>query len=136
MVNMSNRKMRGYIYTLEVLLSVSIVIITLTYLYRTPPIKPQSEISAMKLQGIQALEYLEKKDDLRQYVIIANETDIRRRINDTIITSIDFEIDTCTLTCNSTGVPENKSVVSMDYYIAGYRGTHNVTKVKMWMWRK
>ena len=128
--------MRGYVYTLEVLLAVSLVITTLVFLYKTPPVKPQLEVSGMKLQGIRALEYLDKKGDLRQFAIVANETDIEKRINSTLIRSIGFETDICTLTCNETGVPRNKTVVAVDYYIAGYRRTHNVTKIKMWMWRK
>ncbi len=127
---------KGYVYTIEVFLAISLVLITLVFLYRTPPEKPQLEISVMKLQGMHTLEYLDKKDDLRKFAVTANESDIERRLNDTIIRAIDFEIDICTITCNETGVPRNKSVVSVDYYIAGYRERHNVTKIKMWMWRK
>ncbi len=127
---------KGYVYTLEVFLAVSLVLVTLVFLYRTPPEKPQLEISIMKLQGMHALEYLDKKDDLREFIGTANESDIERRLNDTIVRRIDFEIDICTITCNETGVPRNKSVISVDYYIAGYRETINITKIKLWMWRK
>ncbi|MEK6901839.1 MAG: hypothetical protein AABX37_05825 [Nanoarchaeota archaeon] len=127
---------KGYIYTLEVLLAMAMILVALTFLYRTPPQLPELEASTMKVQGIQVLEYLDRKGDLRQFAIVANETDIESRINNTIVSAIDFELDICTLACNETGVPRNKSVIAVDYYIAGYRAAHNVTKIKMWMWRR
>src|SRR3989338_2505354 len=118
MVTMDKKKMRGYIYTLEVFIAVSIMIITLTFLYRTPPQKPQFEISEIKMQGMQALEYLDKKGDLRDQAIISNKTILESRINNTLITSLGFETDTCKFTCDMTDVPANKTIVSIDYYIA------------------
>ncbi len=112
------------------------MIVTLVFLYRSPPQKPNLEISELKVQGMEALEYLDKKGDLRDQAIISNETVLEGRINNTITTSVDFEIDLCKLACDDAGVPRNKTVISVDYYVAGYRTTYNATKIKMWLWRK
>ena len=127
---------KGYVYTLEVFLAISIIIITLTFLYRTPPQKPQLEVSEMKIEAMHVLEYLDGKGDLRGQAIISNKTAMDSKINDTITTSLDFKTNVCKSACDTSGVPRNKTVVSVDYYIAGSKNVYNATRVKLWVWRR
>ena len=60
--------MKGYIYTLEALIAISLILTSLIFLFGTAPTQPELEISIIKQQGFEALEYLDNRDFMRNHV--------------------------------------------------------------------
>ena len=85
---------------------------------------------------MQMLEYLDEKGDLRRYALFGDRASIKDTLNSTMISGVGFDVDVCRLNCSSTLLPANKTIVSVDYYVTGYKYAYNISKVKLWMWRK
>jgi hypothetical protein len=133
---MPETKAKGYIYTLEVLLVVSIMTVSVALLFRDPPAKPEFEISTIKLQGFHALEYLNSNDNLRNIVFQGNETRLEGIIKTLLPAEVRFEAEICGLDCSDSNLPANESVVAMSYYVSGYKDAYLGRKVKLWLWTR
>jgi hypothetical protein len=127
--------MKGFLYTIEVLIAVSIVFIPIVLIFSTLPVKPTLETSIMKTQGFDALDYLNTKGDLRKMMIEKNETGIEQSLRSLLPGNVRFETEICYKDCPRTNVPDNVTVVVFDYYLSGFRDYYNPEKVRMWMWR-
>ncbi len=126
---------KGYVYTLEVLIAVSVIFVSLVFLFRNPPTKPDLEIPLMKRQGFEALDYLMQKDDIRELVSNGNESLLESRLKEAL-TAVQFDIDICNYTCSETNVPANQTAIAIDYYVSGYRNSYFGKKVRLWLWKK
>ena len=129
-------EMKGYVYTIEVLIAITIILLSVVLILRNPPEKPDYSTSTMKLQGIEALEYLDMKGDLKNLVLQENETEIESRIRDVLAKEILFEIELCNYSCSNVNVPVNETITAVNYYVSGYKETFLGRKVRMWLWRK
>ncbi len=127
---------KGYIYTLEVLIAISIMILSVALILRNPPAKPEFSTSTIKLQGFAALEYLNEKGDMKNLVAQNNETELENRIKDILPREIQFETEICDFSCSEVNVPVNETVTVINYYVSGYKESFAGKKVKMWLWRK
>lgn len=130
-----NRIYHGYLYSLEVLVAISIILVAMVFIFRDAPQKPEMELDLIKIQGFQLLEYLDNSNELRNIVVNGNEADIESRLV-LLPKSIGSEAEICREYCNQTNVPGNGSVVSVDYYVSGYKDRYVGKKVKVWLWRK
>jgi hypothetical protein len=126
---------KGFIYSLEALIVITIVFFLLAYLFRYAPQTSQAEISVMKIYGIQALEYLENSGDLQKLVSEYNEAEIEKKLGTILPNSIKFETEICRKNCNAAGVPNKNNVIAVDYYISTYRDSYEGQRVRIWMWR-
>jgi len=125
---------KGYLYTLEVLISLSVVIITLISVFKTPEQKPEFELSIIKTNGFDALQYLDYKGDLKKFIAQRDELAIENSLKD-ILKDFEFETEICRSNCSDVNVPKNETVIIVDYYSSGYLNYDN-EKVRLWMWRK
>jgi hypothetical protein len=126
---------KGYMYTLEVLLALSLIFVAIVYLFSQPTDKPELEISIIKMQGFQALKYLDEKGVLRKYVSDDDEKGIEKELKDILIKNIKFETEICVTTCSTRNVPSGQAIISVTYYVSGYRNTYDAKKVRLYMWR-
>ena len=127
---------KGYIYTLEVLIAVSIILVSLVFIFRSSPVKPELETSLIKTQGADALSFLDSKGTLRKLVYADNETEIETQLKTYLPKNIGFEVQVCTSPCSAVNVPVNETVVAVNYYVSGYRENYIGKKARLWLWRK
>ena len=132
MVVMARKK--GYIYTIEVLIAVSIIFFALYFLYRSPIPETEIELAMIKQQGFYALDYMSDHDYLDRYIANDDEYSIEQFLKSVISPSINFETEICSQICEDTNVPANTTVVSVDYYVSGYKSSYLGKKLKMWLW--
>jgi len=131
----NNRKtIKGYLYTFEVLIAVSIFILAFVFMYKTAPLKSNMEISIIKQEGFDALDYMNNNDDLPRLVNENNEQAIEDMLQSILPPEIFFETEICTSDCNKANVPANMTVISVDYYVSGYKNQYAGKKVKLWLW--
>ena len=126
--------MKGYLYTVEVLIAISLVMITFVLVFQSVPTKPNLETSLVKQQGYDALKYLDNRGLLRFYVHEDSEADIESQLSQVLVSSIKFEAQVCDYWCNSTNIPASDTVVAVDYYVSGYMDYYSGKKVRLWMW--
>lgn len=129
-----NRK--GYLYTLEVLVAVSIMLTTIVFLFRSLPQKPEIELSLIRKQGFEALEYLDNKGDLKNLTFGGNESVIESSLRSILEKNIELEIEICKITCEELNIPSRETIVLINYYISGYRDTYDAKKLQLYLWRK
>ncbi len=127
---------RGYVYTLEVMLAISIIFVTLIFIFSSSPEQPETNLVIMKQSGYDALYYLDMTGELRDAVNRGAVSEIDSNLTDLLPKNIKFDTNICTTSCNSTELPANRTVVAVDYYISGYRSQYIGKKVRVWMWRK
>lgn len=126
---------KGFVYTLEVLLAVGLIFLTLVYLFRLSPPTPQHDLTIIKRSGMEALEFMDQRYDLRKWVSEFNEGQIESTLNALLPNNIKFESEICSDECSAAGVNTKKSVVAVDYYVAAYREQHLGKKIRLWLWK-
>ena len=129
---MSGKK--GYLYTIEVLIAVAVIFFSVYFLYSSPSPEPEIELAVIKQQGFYALEYMHGHDYLEKYVLAEDEYSIEQLLRGILSPNINFETEICRQSCEDTNVPGNRTVISLDYYVAGYRDSYLGKKLKMWLW--
>ena len=125
---------KGYVYSLEMLIAVSIIIVALVLIFREGPKEQQIEVSMLKRYGWESLEYMNYNGSLREYVANNDGEGLKNTLSDMLPRNVFFELAICKLQCDDTNVPKNKTVVTVDYYVSGYRNNFVEKKVKMWVW--
>ena len=128
--------MKGSLYTLEVLIALSIILIALFVTLRTPPNRPESEIAIIKRTGFDAIDVMNQRNTLREWVDADNESRIETELAGFLPRNVLAEVDVCTTTCSEVNLPPNQTVVGIDYYVAGYKNTYIGKKVRAWYWRR
>jgi hypothetical protein len=124
---------KGYIYTLESGIAISIVVISVVLILSSQRAAQPLSPALVKQQGMDALKFLDEKDDLRFFVYSENRNEIRDRLRALIPGSIFIAVDVCDTAC-AAALPQGKSVIAVDYYISGYRDIFVDKKVRLWMW--
>lgn len=125
---------KGYIYTLEVLVAVSIILITVVLVFNANPEEADTSLPIIKQNAYDALFYLDKSDDLRKIVATEGITQLERNLTALLPSNIMFDAIICTTTCTSLSLPTNRSIITVDYYIGGYREKFINKKVRLWLW--
>ncbi len=127
--------MKGYIYTLEVLIAISIIVVSMVSVFKLAPTKPETEISIIKQNGYDALFYLDQKGVLCDLVAKDNETGIESYLADILSDNIEFEVDICLSEC-LINLPGTGAIIPVDYYISSCKGDYVGKKVRLFLWRK
>jgi len=128
--------MKGFIYTLEVLVAIGLITVAAVTMFRNAPNEVDTTTSTLKTQGYNALRYLDDTGLLRAYVDRNDETLIESYLSGILPSTSGFEAEICRLLCQDTGVPDNTDVASLDYFISGYRSIYLENRVKLWIWKK
>ncbi len=135
----NQKAMKGYIYTLEVMLAIALVTGTMIFIFNIIPQTKQSNIVVIKSSGYNALEYLDATDDLRYLVSEQKSTkDLSKNLSAILPVNLDFKVEICSLTeeCDTKKVPTNRTVVGIDYYVSGYNEKFVNKKVRLLLWEK
>lgn len=128
--------MKGYVYTLEVMLAVALIIVTVVMIFGTGPKESETEIALIKQMGFDTLHYLDQSGDLRDAVARGALAEIDINLTIMLPTTIVFDSNICRGTCVSSSLPENRTVVVIDYYIGSYRDNFINKKLRLWLWKK
>src|SRR3989338_7924675 len=105
--------MKGYMYTLEVFIAVSIIFLTIVFAFRNPPSSPELELSLMKKQGFEALQYLYDAGELEALADSGSEATIESRLSALLPANTLFEAEICGTACSRGNVPENQTVIAV-----------------------
>ena len=127
--------MRGYIYTLEVLIAISIILVSMVSVFRTAPLRPEMEISIIKQGGFNALLYLDQIGALREMAIGKNESTIEQNLKSILPENVEFKAELCRTDCSTGNLPANKTVIIVDYYLGSYKETYSGSKVRLFLWK-
>ncbi|MBI5061176.1 MAG: hypothetical protein HZB67_02580 [Candidatus Aenigmarchaeota archaeon] len=128
---------KGYLYTIEVLIAASLIFVAMAFLFKTPPMKPETELSMIKRQGFEALEYMDNSEiGLRPLVYNKNESAIESQLSGLLRSEYVVEICSEGSTCVDSHAPINQTVIVVDYYISGYRDSYSAKKLRLFLWRK
>lgn len=128
--------MKGYIYTLEVMLAISIIVGSLFLIMGNVNTQQSYKPTSMARQVIDALKYMDMKGELRQYVNNDDEVSIETNMSSLLPDTIKFEVVVCSTNCVSTAVPADQTVITLDYFISGYKDNYFGKKVHVWVWEK
>lgn len=127
--------MKGYVYTLEMLIAVSIIFGSIVFVFSSPVDKPDTELNLIKQSSFDALKYLDENNELKKLVVEGNESEINILLESSIPKSIFFKAVICHSECSASGIPVNRTVVITDYYISGYRNIYLPEKVRLYSWK-
>jgi hypothetical protein len=119
--------MKGYLYTIEVLIATSIVFIAVGMAFKSPAIKPAMETELIGEQGFLKLQYLDVNGTLRELVMNRNETGLESAL----ALAWPYEVS---FSCDDRNLPENKTVITTVYYVVGEKHTYNYTKICLYSW--
>src|SRR3989338_7753756 len=134
--NAASSHQKGYIYTLEVLIAVSAILVTIVLVFNSNPEEADTSLPIIKQNAYDALFYLDKSDDLRKIVATEGITQLERNLTALLPRNIRFDAIICTTTCNSLSLPSNRTIIIVDYYIGGYREKFVNKKVRLWLWSR
>jgi hypothetical protein len=127
--------MKGYVYTLEVMLAVAVIMFMIVLIFSSTPEQPETNIALMKQNGYDALQYLDNAGLLQQLVSNNSVRELKSNITALITSNIVFDAAVCQADCTSYNVPRNRTVVTVDYYVSAYKDVYLGKKVRLWMWQ-
>ncbi len=129
--------MKGYIYTIEVLLALSLVLVMIVVIFSSTPEQPETSLVIIKQTGYDALHYLDQTGMLREAVNRDAYGEIAGNVTAMMPNNIKSDVAICTSTfCESYKIPVNRTIVAIDYYIAGYEQRYIQKKVRLWLWTR
>ena len=129
----ANTKKKGYVYTLEVMIAIGIILVAVVFLFNSAQVPDASNVAIIKRQGFEVIEFLDQKDELRDLVRTGDDTALKSKVQQYITVGISMELDICTNQCVG-NVPVDKNVVSVDYYVSGSKDAFFNKKVRLWLW--
>ncbi|MBI4014986.1 MAG: hypothetical protein HY365_03450 [Candidatus Aenigmarchaeota archaeon] len=127
-------RLKGFIYTLEVLIAISLIAVSSSLLFSRVPEKPDFAPALLKERAFEALDSLYNGGSLASYVANNSEPGLEQSLLSLLPSNYLFETEICSETCDTLNVPGNRSVVSADYYVGSYRGSYVGKRVKIWSW--
>lgn len=125
---------KGYIYIIEVLLAIGIMLSAIIFVFGTSTDVPDFSNVIIGQTGLDALAYLEERGSLRQLVHERKENELENALSPLISDNIGYELEICTMTCDPINLTGTQTIVSVDYFISGYRDNYVGRKVRLWMW--
>lgn len=127
---------KGYVYTLEAMIAIALIFVTLIFVFSSSPEQPETSLAIMKQNVYDALVYLDQSDDLRNATSTGSVSAIESNLSKLLPASIKYDTIVCTTSCNSSELPANRTIVTVDYYISGYQDKYVGRKVRIWIWRR
>ena len=130
---MSSSK-KGYVYTLEVLLAVSIVFLSMVFAFKMPEFSPDTSSVSLKSRGEEALRNLDTRGTLRSFVIYNDIDALRGNLTDILPQNTGFDVEICRELCEEPALPDEKTIVHIKYYISGDAEEYDISTVHLWLW--
>lgn len=129
--------MKGSLYTLEVGISILMILFFIIFLYLNPPTSPEYTELNHKMKTYKGLQVLEQTGLLRKYVKDNNITAINESLEPYILGYITRAVVIFNDTTNLTVKPSLSSVndsISVSYFLAGDFDDYNPREVTVYMW--
>lgn len=132
---------KGYLYTIEVLVVSTIILIAIAVTFSSPYQRPATEDVLLKQEAYNAIKQIDANGDLRYYVYTFNkgkaEDEIEVDLSTYLSTSIGYEVEICkpSAACSTGNIPEDKSVFVFDYYLSGWKD-YEFNRVRIYLWKK
>ena len=130
----NNRK--GYIYIVEVLLAIGIMLGAIFFIFNTSTDVPDFSNVIIEQTGMDALTYLDNKGNLREYVQKKQEPEIEAMLGPLISDNIGYEVEICRNTCIAANITNQMDIITVDYFISGYRDNYIGKRVRLWLWSR
>jgi hypothetical protein len=126
--------MKGFLYTYEAIIAVSILFLVIFLFYRSLPTPELSELN-YKLSGFDGLEMLEK-GELRKYTLDNDVTSIKNGLIPYIPSTLSYDIVIYNKTSNLTSIPtiESEKIITVSYFLAGDVGNYSAREVRLYIW--
>ena len=125
---------KGYVYTLEVLLAVSIVFLTMVFAFKVPEFSSDATVPSLKDAGEEALRTLDERGTLRSILLGNDEQALYGNLSALLPTNAAFAAAICTPGCAEPPLPEKRTVVVVRYYIAGDNEHSDPAAARIWLW--
>lgn len=134
-MKMKNSAKKGYVYTIEAGIAISVIVIAVVLVLNSQQAAQPLSVPLIKQQAYEALEYLDNKGDLKLLIYSEDADEIENRLRALLPPTISIDADVCMTECSGT-LPAGQTVISVDYYISGYRDNFGFKKLRVWMWGK
>jgi hypothetical protein len=129
--------MKGQIYTLEVGMSILMILSIVIFLFLNPPASPEYNIINYKIKAYNGLKTLDQTGELRRYVADDNATAINESLNPYIPSFLSRAVAIFNTTTNITTKPSLTFVndsISVSYFLAGDFDEYKPREVTVYMW--
>ena len=73
---------------------------------------------------------------LRPVVLAGDEPQLESLLSKYLPVNVGYESQICRESCSLVNIETNRTVVVVDYYVAGLRDTYIGSKVRLWAWQK
>lgn len=122
--------MKGFIKTLEAVLGVILITVSLFTLFTPQRIDEQfSDV------GYNCLKDLDNRNLLRYYAVNNMNTELNNSLRNCLPSLMEFTLKICKTSDCNTNVPENRTVFLSSYMIAGYESI-DPTLINLWLWSR
>jgi hypothetical protein len=128
--------MKGYVYTLEVMLAVALIIVTVVFIFGVGNSESETDVALMKQTGYDALFYLDQSGELRDSMSRGALTEINANLTFLLPVTVNFDTNICQGNCVSSILPENRTIAIVDYYVSASKERYIERKLRLWIWRK
>jgi len=129
-------KKKGYIYIVEVLIAIGMMLAALFFVFGTSADIPDFSHVIIGQTGFDALTYLDDKGILRQIVHERKEAELESALSPLISDNIGYETEICTLSCSNVNLTGTQTVITIDYFVSSYRESYVGRKVRLWLWSR
>jgi hypothetical protein len=126
--------MKGISYTLEAVIAVSFLLLSLVFFFKPFNVQDSSEYNYKKIT-YDSLKALSEGGKLRQYTLNNDATSIKNDLT-TYISFLDYDVVIYNKTSNLTAIPtiSDDDVISVSYFLAGEAGNYSAKEVRVFVW--
>jgi len=131
--------MKGFLFTLEAVISILMILFIIVFLFQNPPTSPEYQILNYKYKAYHGVEVLDKRGDLRNDVVNNNATNIKTNLDVFIPDFLTYEVVIYNETTNVTEIPtsitsQNDTVISVSYLISGDINEYKPRDIRVYLW--
>jgi len=123
---------KGYLYTIEVMIVVAIIVMSVTFIFRYPLFSDSIDEELIRKYGMDTLQYLGAQD--LRYLAYNDMSELNNRIDDIIPGAVE-SVACIDCSAEDAGAPSDKSVIIISYYLVG-EYSYQPGVLKLYLWRK
>ncbi len=125
--------MKGYVYTLEVIIASLLISSALIYTFKTSIPTVDYSVALIKSKCYDTLKYLDDRGLLRKYIDEGYESEIESELSSVLPVNLHIDALICDANCAPDYIPTDRNVIIIDYYSSGYR-SYNFKKLRIFIW--
>lgn len=125
-------KTKGMMYTLEAVMAAILILATLISVYSFSKQETGFDAATIKENGYSCIKNLDSRGVLRYYALSNDSVGVRSYFQNCLPRSLNFSINFCA-SC-APDVPGNKTIVSVNYMIAGEAALFQPSNANLFLW--